>query len=425
MELGGVPVPAKAWRWLTFVQVEDVPFIVQYFKMGFCLTGRDRMCERPWSEMGSFPSSTWDMDPEQAESCVLLYPMWIEEECILGRSEENPTARMGKLCNLGEVVEERFCAITSFDHPMTFHSTLFDSGYVFMLDGYGEKCFGNSVLRTRLFHVDRPDEYLCPMTMIGVLQCFGCQRPQPICDCMFKVVVGNNLSTQSLWQRARQDLLSVAEQNKAVLPTTWNWLSFRSFYANHNGICSFLTLKINLSDSPGCSDPLVLNLLTEHNSFYQGSSFDLKLNLHVQRVVGKTLLRTPSTTEQLTNEVIETAKSQNGAHSAKGSGNMYERGEVRKYLCSICSKAFYMKHHLQVHIVSVHGTRRDFPCDQCEMTFATDTKRQRHVRCVHDQHRPYICLNCDMSFFQLSNLKRHMLRRHPTETSIAMARTQR
>lgn len=423
MKIAGVTIPTMAWDWLAFQWKHDIPFEVEYFAMGFCLLGTYGSLQEDQNLWGSrsSPAIEWKVERGSEDSFQLMYPMLIGANFILGRSDENPTARLGKLCKLGDVVDERFVAMTGFEHPMTFQSTLFDSGYVLMLDGFCEMCFLNLPLLTRLFHVDQPDQYCSPVTMIGTYQCVGCQLPQPLCNCMFKLIMAKNFSEQSLWRNAQHKKVGKGNDQTLVHDRA-TWFSYSSFFSQHNGISSFLSIKINLG-SPGMGT-LDVNMCADYKTFQKGARFDAKLVDHIQRILGRSLYcMSDHSVKKLTiprtdgkRNTAEMRRHESSSSNADAHVKKRTSLSLRNYICMFCSKDFYMKHHLQVHMSSVHGNRRDFVCEQCTFAFSTDTKRRRHIRSVHEKERPYTCTHCAMSFSQLSNLKRHQIKKHDAFT---------
>lgn len=412
MNFGDVDVPEMAWDWISFKWSHDVPFDAQYLPLGFCLRRTyESVYDVPWEDY-SPDGLGWEMGSKTRDSYQMLYPILIGEDYVLGRTDNNPTARLGRHCKLGEVVEERFCVLTGCKHPKTFQSALFDSGYVSLFNGYPERKDG-SPMQLLLFHVDEPDKIVCPVIVHDCIMCVGCRRPQQVCNCMFKLVVAKNYSMSTLWEHAQ----SKERESNQLPPVEKNWLSYRSFHLNHLGISFFVTLKFNLGGS--CNDKYTVHWYSQYEVFNSGSRFEKHLTNYVQRVLGRSSVhviqpKLPEL-EEPTAEGEEPSTSRSNVLGTvdKQRPRRKRATKMKKtFTCQVCHHAFPMKHHLQVHISSVHEKRRDYPCDQCNLSFVTDFKRQRHVRCVHFKERPYACPLCEMSFFQRSDLTRHTSGRH-------------
>lgn len=415
MKLGNVSLPRVAWEWISFQWTHDVPFEARYLSMGFCLRRiYESVYDAPWEDF-SPDGLGWEVANQAMDSYQMLYPMLVEEDFILGRTDDNPTARLGRHCKLGEVVEERFCVLTTMEHPMTFQSSLFDSGYISLLKGYIENKDG-SPSQLLLFHIDEPDKVHCPVVIHDSLLCVGCRRPQKLCNCMFKLVIANNYSESALWRRAQREVRNNVPDDLALGQK--NWLAYRSFHVNHSGISFFLSLQFKLGNSR--NDNYVANWFSQYEIFNSEDRFERKLTNHVQKILGRSLLRmsdprVPKLEDKTTEEDIDSLNNKPNVSVTGGKGGRRTGGNGgarKKHICHICGNVFSMKHHLQVHVSSVHEKRRDYACDQCSLSFVTEFKRQRHIRCVHAKERPYPCSRCNMSFFQRSDLTRHIVGKH-------------
>jgi uncharacterized Zn-finger protein len=116
---------------------------------------------------------------------------------------------------------------------------------------------------------------------------------------------------------------------------------------------------------------------------------------------------------------------------------------VKQFKCSLCSKRFAKKSHLNSHIRTVHSEERPYHCNECnktfkradclhrhssvhtsiklftckmcKKTFSRKDHLNRHTKSVHENSRPYVCEECNKSFSQASNLKAHTKTVHRNE----------
>uniref|UniRef100_A0A672ZGI0 C2H2-type domain-containing protein n=1 Tax=Sphaeramia orbicularis TaxID=375764 RepID=A0A672ZGI0_9TELE len=77
------------------------------------------------------------------------------------------------------------------------------------------------------------------------------------------------------------------------------------------------------------------------------------------------------------------------------------------YDCSVCSKAFCWKSHLEIHMTSHTGEKR-FKCSLCLKCFRQKGNLKRHMR-VHTGEKPFNCSVCQKRFTCNSTLTGHML----------------
>ena len=61
-----------------------------------------------------------------------------------------------------------------------------------------------------------------------------------------------------------------------------------------------------------------------------------------------------------------------------------EHGPKIDYNCTFCTKVFYLKHSLDVHVRSVHNDLT-IACDLCKATFSRQSNLTSHYKYVHDQ----------------------------------------
>lgn len=84
----------------------------------------------------------------------------------------------------------------------------------------------------------------------------------------------------------------------------------------------------------------------------------------------------------------------------------------KEYPCNLCTKIYYARTHLNVHLLS-HSDERPFKCNKCEATFKRKSKLKRHMN-IHDSTKRFSCevSECNVEYLTLAPLKRHMLQVH-------------
>ncbi|KAF9421000.1 hypothetical protein HW555_002983 [Spodoptera exigua] len=90
----------------------------------------------------------------------------------------------------------------------------------------------------------------------------------------------------------------------------------------------------------------------------------------------------------------------------------------KSHLCQLCSKSFFKKYHLQVHLRS-HSKEKPYSCPECGKCFSTTTTLNSH-REIHKEEKAFNCTLCDMSFKKRNYLNAHMIshtkeKRHPCQ----------
>ncbi|XP_072932197.1 uncharacterized protein [Epargyreus clarus] len=88
----------------------------------------------------------------------------------------------------------------------------------------------------------------------------------------------------------------------------------------------------------------------------------------------------------------------------------------KSHLCQFCSKSFFKKYHLQVHLRS-HSKEKPYECNQCGKFFTSTTTLKNH-KLTHNEHKQYECTHCSMKFRTPAYLKIHMaihakIKKHP------------
>ncbi|KAL4709980.1 hypothetical protein ACJJTC_003943 [Scirpophaga incertulas] len=79
----------------------------------------------------------------------------------------------------------------------------------------------------------------------------------------------------------------------------------------------------------------------------------------------------------------------------------------KSHLCQYCSKSFFKKYHLQLHL-RTHTKEKPHECPECGKHFSTTTILNNH-RLVHSEIKAYPCSLCDMSFVRSGYLRAHMI----------------
>lgn len=80
---------------------------------------------------------------------------------------------------------------------------------------------------------------------------------------------------------------------------------------------------------------------------------------------------------------------------------------VKEYQCSICSRLFSRKDHLQKH-ETVHAPEtRIHKCPLCDKRFVENNILQRHLN-THSGNRPWKCKICGAGFFSDNTLNQHV-----------------
>ncbi|CAH1645685.1 unnamed protein product [Spodoptera littoralis] len=79
----------------------------------------------------------------------------------------------------------------------------------------------------------------------------------------------------------------------------------------------------------------------------------------------------------------------------------------KTHLCQLCSKSFFKKYHLQVHLRS-HSKEKPYECPECGKFFSTTTILKSH-REIHSEEKAFNCTLCSMSFKKRNYLNVHMV----------------
>ncbi|XP_063303611.1 PR domain zinc finger protein 4 [Pelobates fuscus] len=78
----------------------------------------------------------------------------------------------------------------------------------------------------------------------------------------------------------------------------------------------------------------------------------------------------------------------------------------KNYRCGLCDKSFTQKAHLMSHMV-VHMGERNLKCEFCDKMFMRRHDLKQHVL-THTGERQFICPKCDKRFGRTNHLKKHL-----------------
>jgi hypothetical protein len=82
----------------------------------------------------------------------------------------------------------------------------------------------------------------------------------------------------------------------------------------------------------------------------------------------------------------------------------------KKYVCTVCEKAFDRSNTLERHMV-IHTGQKPHTCHDCGKKFARICDLQRHIW-MHTGEKPYACSHCDMKFRIPGNRNQHVEAKH-------------
>ncbi|XP_059059165.1 oocyte zinc finger protein XlCOF6.1-like isoform X2 [Achroia grisella] len=79
----------------------------------------------------------------------------------------------------------------------------------------------------------------------------------------------------------------------------------------------------------------------------------------------------------------------------------------KSHLCQFCSKSFFKKYHLQIHLRS-HTKEKPYECPECGKCFSSTSILKNH-RLIHTDVKLFACTHCDMTFLRSGYLRAHMV----------------
>ncbi len=88
----------------------------------------------------------------------------------------------------------------------------------------------------------------------------------------------------------------------------------------------------------------------------------------------------------------------------------------KRFICSVCHKAFRHKFVLDGHM-RTHTGERPFKCDICNATFSSNANLRRHLTTLHASHThgAFLCMDCLACFTTHADLGRHMFNQHSSK----------
>ncbi|XP_026317590.1 zinc finger protein 557-like isoform X1 [Hyposmocoma kahamanoa] len=79
----------------------------------------------------------------------------------------------------------------------------------------------------------------------------------------------------------------------------------------------------------------------------------------------------------------------------------------KTHLCQFCSKSFFKKYHLQIHL-RTHTKEKPYNCTACGKFFSSSTALKSH-QMTHSTVNRFACPHCDSTFLKPSYLKTHLI----------------
>ena len=79
---------------------------------------------------------------------------------------------------------------------------------------------------------------------------------------------------------------------------------------------------------------------------------------------------------------------------------------IKPYKCDLCEKTFTEQGTLRTHLVT-HSMVKPFKCELCDYTCKTNPQMRHHYKKEHNDENYYKCPKCLMKFNKKAELKRH------------------
>jgi KRAB domain-containing zinc finger protein len=90
--------------------------------------------------------------------------------------------------------------------------------------------------------------------------------------------------------------------------------------------------------------------------------------------------------------------------------NVHKAKIMPKNTCTLCSKSFSLKAHLQEHIL-IHTGEKPYKCEHCSAEFRTNSNLKKHLK-VHTGVKDNVCTICNTAFRRSDHLKNHVSKHH-------------
>lgn len=84
-----------------------------------------------------------------------------------------------------------------------------------------------------------------------------------------------------------------------------------------------------------------------------------------------------------------------------------EQDLEKPYVCDICLKHFRLKHHIAIHLKTVHARTKEFQCEICSKNFAQSSHLNLHLK-AHTGDKNFPCQYCGKRFIHRGDLHRHL-----------------
>ncbi|XP_062562513.1 zinc finger protein 12-like [Armigeres subalbatus] len=81
--------------------------------------------------------------------------------------------------------------------------------------------------------------------------------------------------------------------------------------------------------------------------------------------------------------------------------------DVKRHVCSFCSKQFAHDTTLRKHINSIHLKLKKYQCKQCQESFTDPSSLRYHNTTKHQNTKNFTCTICNKSYFTSTGLQQH------------------